>query len=472
MLSMRSRGLGSPARPGPEERRPHAGRAVIALLAALPMVLALQGGAAAQDEAAGAAFRPACDLVSAEQVSGIMGGTFTAQELGPIYCALEGEGVAIFVSLDEMAGLELNRLVLPDAEDLTIAGHEALFSAAGDQLPATLVVGLEDGGVLRVQVTQSGDVGRDVGAAATAIAEAIFASGPVLARPPETASGPRLDFEGTVCELVRLEDMVAVTGDERYSTMTEDFAESCTYSSADFTLFVNVSVTEGELFLFQSSTAVDVSVGGRSGLWSPDMLNSLFVDIGGGRLLQVAVLVAQGSPDELQAMTQAVAELAISRMHESGDPVEGSGGADPPEVVAGPACDLLSAEEVAAITGLPFSRASDTDSSGESCSYSTDDPGNEPWFVIVAQAEMTDPAAALAAFAQDMAGLPEPESLEVAGQPALRGGNETVAVAVVDLDGLVEGTDQVLAVVWFFPPPGVDVGALVVQLAEAAVGNL
>jgi hypothetical protein len=471
MPSMRAGGLGSVALPD-TRTRPAARRTLLALAAALPLVFALQAGTAAQDGASDATFRPACELVSAEQVGEILGATFTARDLGPLYCALEGEGVAVFVSLDELTGLEINRLVLPDAEDRTVAGHEALFSPAGEQLPATLVVALDGGGILRVQVSQTGDTSADPSAATTAIAEAIFAAGPVMARPPEAASGPRLAFDGTVCELVTLEDMVEVTGDRRFTTVTEDFEDSCTYSSADFTLFVNVAISEGELFLFQGTTSEDVSVGGRAGLWTPDMLNSLFVDIGGGRLLQVAVLVADGSPDELGAMTQAIAELAVGRMHEADEPTDGADGTDVPEVAAGPACDLLSAADVAAITGLPFSRASDEDSSGESCSYSTDDPGNEPWFVIVAQVQMADPNAALEAFAQDMAGLPEPESVQVAGQPALRGGNESVAVAVVDLDRLVDGTDQVLAVAWFFPPAGVDAATLVVQLAEAAVGNL
>ena len=67
----------------------------------------------------------------------------------------------------------------------------------------------------------------------------------------------------------------------------------------------------------------------------------------------------------------------MGRLEEVGEPAPATA---PP---TGPSCDLLSAEDVAAITGLPFTRADDTDSEGTSCSYSTDDPGNETFVLAL-----------------------------------------------------------------------------------------
>lgn len=454
----------STERRGPDRAR-LAGALTIALLMAFLAVL-LPVRAAAQDGDEEGAFRPACELNTTDEIAALVGATLTPNDFGPQYCAWESGGPSVFVSLDETSGVAINRAVLPGAEDLTVAGREALSSPGEGSIPATVIVALDAGGVIRVQVAQGDGLPADPVAAAVAIAEAVFASGAVLARPPQEESGPSLGHQGPACELVTLDEMREATGAQGFSSAEEDAPDSCSYTSDDFSLLVSVSLTEGELFQLRGSESVDLTIGGLSAVWSTDFFNSLSVDIGGGRLLQVSLLVFEGQPGDFQRVAEAIAEIAVGRLVPVDLPALATA------APAGPGCDLLPVEEVASITGVPFATATDEEGEGTSCAYSTADPANEPSFLIVTRVEAGDPAAAMAMFAQDMSALPETQEIEIAGRPALSGANETIALALVDLDGIAGEDGRVLVIGWFFPPAEGDATPLVVRLGEAAVGNL
>jgi hypothetical protein len=55
-------------------------------------------------------------------------------------------------------------------------------------------------------------------------------------------------------------------------------------------------------------------VGDRQAVWAPQGLNSLAVDIGGGRLLQVAFLGLDRDTAQLRDASVGAAELIVSRL--------------------------------------------------------------------------------------------------------------------------------------------------------------
>ena len=61
---------------------------------------------------------------------------------------------------------------------------------------------------------------------------------------------------------------------------------------------------------------------------------------------------------------------------------------------------------------------------------------------------------------------------EVAGRSAMALTDPGATFVIVDLDGITGEEGRVLSVVWLAPPQGTDAGALVVDLAEAALAAL
>jgi hypothetical protein len=260
-----------------------------------------------------AAFRPACDLLDPAQVAQIVGVDLSASQMGPQSCIWEGAGLNVIVSLLDTADVATMRIGLPGATDLVVAGREALSSAGGEGIPATVVVGLDGGGVILVQVAPADDVPADPIASASALAEAIFAGGPVLARPPQEASGPALGYEGDICDLVTVAELNHAIGEDTFATAMSDSPETCSYTSDDFSIGI-VGIIYSELFLARGDDTEDLTVGGRPAVWSPQALNSLLVDIGGGRTLQVAFLGLDLDTAQLRDASAAAAELVVSRL--------------------------------------------------------------------------------------------------------------------------------------------------------------
>ena len=250
----------------------------------------------------------------------------------------------------------------------------------------------------------------------------------MVARPASQPSGPALGYGGDICELVTLEEMRQATGKKKFSNVQADTPETCTYASTDFSLVVSVGFLEGESFQYQGGDAEDLEVGGRPAVWSTEFFDTLVVDIGGGRLLQVGFIVYEGRPKQHRDAAQAIAAVAMGRLV----PLEEAGPATPE--AAGPGCDLLPVEQVADITGLQFAVASDEGIEGVGCSYATADQAGQPNFIVVTRLEVDDPASAVAALSQGMAGLPEPQSIDVAGNPGLLAASELAVIAGVDLD--------------------------------------
>jgi hypothetical protein len=365
-------------------------------------------------------------------------------------------------------GIGMMRLVLPEPTDLTIAGRDAVSSPGDAQTPATVMVALDDGGALMAQVTAMEDVPSDPVAAAVAIAEAAFASGPVLGRPTTTESGPALGYMGEVCDLVTLDELRTATGDEGFSTAQADMPDFCSYSKDDFSGLVTVGLVEGELFRLQSGDWVDLTIAGRPAVWSTEMLNSLNVDIGGGRLLQVGLVLLDGEPERLQDVATSLAETAMDRL----TPVEAVGEEAPPAeaAAAGPGCDLVPVQRVAEITGLPFSTASDQGIVDIGCAYSSADQANG--YLIVSRSESADAGATVEEFASSVPLAAGASPTQVLGRPAMALSDPSATFVVVDLDGIAGEEGRVLSVVWLGPPQGMDAQAMVLDLAEAAIGGL
>jgi hypothetical protein len=322
------------------------------------------------------------------------------------------------------------------------------------------------------QVTAANGVPSDPVAAAVAIAEAALAGGAVLGRPAGEEGGPALSYEGDICDLVTLDELNQETGDD-FSAAQADSADTCSYSKDDFSGLVTVGFVDGELFQFQFQDAVELTVADRPALWSTEMLNSLSVDVGGGRLLQVGLFVLEGEPERLQGIASAIAAIAIGRM----TPVETAAEEAPPQqappeapAAAGPGCDLVPVERVAEITGLPFTTASDEGITDIGCAYGTADQADG--FLIISRSQSSDPATTVDEFASSVPLAAGASPTDLAGRPAMSLADPSATFVVVDLDGIAGEDGRVLSVVWLAPPQGTDAEAIVRGLAEAALAAL
>jgi hypothetical protein len=85
---------------------------------------------------------------------------------------------------------------------------------------------------------------------------------------------------------------------------------------------VGLTFNDGTLGPLRSGSTTDLTVADRSAIWWPD-LSSLFVDVGGGRVLSVTVMSlsapADGEPSPAQDQALSIAELAVSRMTPAAD---------------------------------------------------------------------------------------------------------------------------------------------------------
>jgi hypothetical protein len=185
-----------------------------------------------------------------------------------------------------------------------------------------VVVGLDDGGALMINVMP--DVGvADPLAGATALAEALLAGGPVTATLPDEVSGPAIEVTGDPCELVTLDELGDIVG-ATFTTAEPDGAGGCTYQTdmTESMAIAGLTFSDGTLAPLRSGSTTDLSVGDRSAVWWPD-LSSLFVDVGGGRVLSVTVMSlgapVDGEPSAAQDQAVAIAELAVGRMTPAAD---------------------------------------------------------------------------------------------------------------------------------------------------------
>ncbi len=283
------------------------------------LVTVLAPAAAAQYDAV--TFRPACQLADDAAASAALGLDVVGDDsLSNLYCTyMAGDTMVAVAALTPEMSLDLARFAFPEAEDVPIAGSPALVSPgdAESSTPPTVLVGLEDGGALMVNVMLEAGVS-DPLAAATALAEALLAGGPVTATLPEEATGPAIEFVGDPCAIVSLDDLGAIM-EATFAAADPDGAGGCTYQTdmTDGLTVVSLAFTGGTLAVMRSGSTTDLTVGDRAAVFWPD-LGTVFVDAGGGRLFSVMVLAMSATdvigPEQIQSQAAAIAELAIGRM--------------------------------------------------------------------------------------------------------------------------------------------------------------
>lgn len=289
------------------------------LCLSLLLVTILAPAAVAQSDAI--AFRPACQLTDDAAASAALGLDVVGDDsLANLYCTyMAGDTMVAVAALTPEMSLDLARFAFPDAEEIPLAGLPALASPgdAESHTPPTVLVGLEDGGALMVNVMLEAGVSDSL-AAATALAEALLARGPVTATLPEEATGPAIEFVGDPCTIVSLDDLGAIM-EATFTAAEPDGARGCTYQTdmtAGLTL-VSLAFTDGTLAALRSGSTTDLTVGDRAAVFWPD-LGTVFVEAGGGRLFSVMVLAMSATdevgPEQIQSQAAAIAELAIGRM--------------------------------------------------------------------------------------------------------------------------------------------------------------
>jgi hypothetical protein len=287
----------------------------------LPILLValLAPAAAAQSDTV--AFRPACQLADDAAASAALGLDVVGDDsLSNLYCSfMAGDTTVAVAALTPEMSLDLARFAFPEAEDVSIAGLAALASPGDVEsgTPPTVLVGLEDGGALMINVMPEAGV-TDPLAAATALAEALLAAGPVTATLPEEVTGPAIEFVGDPCAMVSLDELGDIRG-ATFTTAEPDGSGGCTYQTdlAEEISLVGLAFTDGTLGALRSGSTTDLTVADRAAVFWPD-LGTVFVDAGGGRLFSVMLLAMTAAddvgPEQIQSQATAIAELAIGRM--------------------------------------------------------------------------------------------------------------------------------------------------------------
>jgi hypothetical protein len=392
------------------------------ILAAVAVVAAM---AIPSTVTAQAPYRGACDLLTDEAASGILGVEVAAQREGPrtqcFYTGAEASPVTIWLNPDATLSMFASQ---DGVESLSVGDLEAIWWPSQSRLIATLPFG----GVL--DLSTSGQGGSQPKDGAVALAEAILASGPVSAIPPDKGPAESLYLEGSMCDILSPDEVNAITGGT-FGPL-EDLSEggddpNCTLQDpSGFVIFV-LSDDLGHTVDAGTYTSEDLAVAGRPAIWEPDR-EFLTLDAGDGITLAVGFSSNEPDPETRKPQAVAIAEAIVPRLS-----------TDAPAVPESAEC-TVSLDDLSRITGLeivngvPF---------GPVCYYASADPSMQRG-ALIGVLPGDDPAAALEAaeFSSEVA--PTPSDFE--GRAALVVDTPEGASIAVDLDGLPAGDGQVLLV--------------------------
>jgi hypothetical protein len=171
-------------------------------------------------------------------------------------------------------------------------GSTATPAGAGATTPATAAA------------TAAASVAATTGAASSAAATTAASQGPTAA----------------LCSLLTPAELNAATG-KTYEAGVPDTTGGCTWnvgkSQANSGSLIVAAVQEADLATIKGMFAggVDTTVAGKAGYWNGKQgLQTMWVDLGGGRLFTLGFPRSEDLGPADQAIAQALAELAVGKM--------------------------------------------------------------------------------------------------------------------------------------------------------------
>jgi hypothetical protein len=423
---------------------------------ALLVVLSVAAAIPTATTTAQSLWRPACDLLPEAGVSEALGAEAIAQRSGTrqmcTYLDVDGGQLAL---LWLQSDVDLSLLAAQEgSEPITIAGVEGVTTPFGQ--PGRLVLGLPDGGLLDMTVTiPDADPDRQL-AAATSLAEAIIATGPVTAIPTDRGDVAELFVVSTMCDALPVEQVNTITGGRYVLPDYEQSSdESCIYVVPDGFESVSFNFGSGVADAVDAGTytSEELTIAERPAVWDPEF-GFLTVDAGGDRTLHVNFLDAELDPAR-RDHTAAIAEALIPNLT----------GAAPPPPPPDATCDA-SLTDLSRITGLEITSGS---AFGPVCFY-TAEAGTTMSGVLAGFLPGDDPAAALEA--AEFTSEVEPTAGDVDGRPALLAQAPEGTSIAVDLDGLPGGDGQVLVVAVGGLPEGSDQLAVATEVVRFLISQM
>jgi hypothetical protein len=404
-------------------------------------VVAVIVGTLAPSVAVGqATYRLACDLLLDAAASELLGADVVAAREGSrASCTYKaGNSEPLRIRLDHRDSLASHSQVKPT----TVAGLPTISGTSSEGGAA--IAEFPDGGTLSVEVDRKGARPKADEKTAKEVLEAILATGPVTAQPPERGDPEPLYLAEPMCKTLTNEMVDELVGGSNEGTDPGNDLQ-CGYLPSGLTVYLAPddfkSVDLGDY------GSEELTVDERPARWD-GVEQQLSVDAGSGRVLAID-LVGQETVDESRETTLAVAETLLPLLS-----------TEPPPL---PAECPLPLDVVGGLTGLQTDSVA---ASGMTCSYV--DATRPRSGVTVIQDSAADPKALAERY-----GVPgRLKKVDVAGQPALALEVDGAAILMVDLDGLPDGDGQVLMVQLGGLPDGFEPTAVAMALADAIIAAM
>jgi hypothetical protein len=420
----------------------HRRRAILAIIT-LATVAAFPAPTGAQTP-----FRGACDLVDDQAVSDALGSAVTSQRTGTrAQCSYTGsEGGYATIWLDSDADMSMFA-AQEGVEPVTVADLDGLWWPSQNRLILTL----PEGGLLDLSMAGLEVASMDP---VSALAEAILATGPLTAVPPDKRQTEGLYLAGAMCDVFTPDEVNAITGGT-YGPLDfppEADDPNCTYEDPSGFVIAVLSNDFGKTVDTGTYTSEDLTVADRPAIWEPDR-EFLTLDAGDARTL--AVGFSSNEPDPVAHRDQAIAlaEAIIPKL----------GTEAPPEPETAECTASL--EELSRITGVEITSATPF---GPVCFYMSSSGTQQGALIGILPGD--DPAAALEA--ADFSSSVEPTSTDFDGHAALQVDAPEGASLAVDLDGLPGGDGQVLIVAVGGLPAGSDQMAVAGELVRYLISTM
>lgn len=262
-------------------------------------------------------FRPACELLTPDAVSAVLGVTVSPDATMPdaVCSYLDGTQEVASIRLGASPPLVLTRFTgLRAATDTTVGGVPALSTVSGGTGSSAVVAfGSQDRGTVEVQVERAPGADSPL-AAARSLAEAIVATGPVTAHATPPTAEP-LVLSGSPCRLTTRVELTRLIGRPFADGELDVNQSGCWYRSKDRTAAVSIGIGVGDLGSIRFTDSMALVVGGRAAIDVP-MLEFLTVDLGGGQRLGVRIAATDEGirAEDVPALRVAIAEAALARM--------------------------------------------------------------------------------------------------------------------------------------------------------------